>query len=157
MAQGKLRDHIELASLIAIVVSIVLLGYEIRQNTTAVRATALQQHFAQHTSLMLARMDNPELRNAITLARDGLDALENDQSSLYVPYAANVIRDHFIAYELMRSDLLPEAQWHTYRAALERSLHRSQGSRELWKQRRQEYPDGFRTMVDALVADAGSE
>jgi len=154
MPHGKLREHIELASLIAIVVSIVLLGYEIRQNTTAVRATALQQHFAQHTSLMLARMDNPELREAIALARNGLDTLENDRSNhvLYVPYAANVMRDHFIAFELMRSGLLPEAQWRTYHAALERHLMGSQGNRDLWQLRRQEYPAEFQTIVDTIVA-----
>ena len=159
MAQGKLRDHVELASLIAIVISIALLGYEIRQNTSAVQATALQQHFAQHSALMLARLDNPELRSAIDLARSGLEALAEDQNSasLYVPYTANVMRDHFIAFELMQSGLLPESQWRTYHAALERSLNRSKGSRELWDQRRQEYPDEFRLMVDSLVSAAESE
>jgi hypothetical protein len=159
MAQGKLRAYIEIASLIAIVVSIALLGFEIRQNTVAVRATALQQHFTQHTSLMLERMDNPALREAVGLARRGIDALENDpaKTALYFPYAANVMRDHFIAYELMRSGLLPERQWRTYYAALSRYLTGSRGNRELWKQRRDEYPADYQSIVDEIVRTAESE
>jgi len=56
MASGKWRDNVEIAGLVTIVISIVLLGYEIRQNTLAVQATALQQHFEQHTALVLARL-----------------------------------------------------------------------------------------------------
>ena len=75
MASEKWREYAEIVGLIAIVVSLLLLGYEIRQNTLAVQATALQQHFEQHTALMLARLDNSDLRASVTKGSKGLDAL----------------------------------------------------------------------------------
>ncbi len=154
MASRNWREYFELGGFVAIVVSLVLLGFEIRQNTLAVQATALQQHFEQNTALVLAKLDNPELRASIIKGSKGLDALTDEEIGLYGPYAANVMRNHFIAFELMRSGLLPESQWRTFQAALGRSLRRNRGYRELWNLRRDEYPEEFRKMADALVAEA---
>ncbi len=154
MAPRNRRESAELVGLIAIVVSLALLGYEIRQNTLAIQATALQQHFEQHTALILARLDNPDLRASLTKGSGGLNALTNKDLGLYGPYAASIMRNHFVAYELMRMGLLPESQWKTFQAALGRSLRWSLGNRELWKLRREEYPKEFQTMVDALVTEA---
>ena len=153
MASRNWRESVELVGLIAIVVSLVLLGYEIRQNTLAVQATALQQHLEQHTVFVLARLDNPDLSLSVHKSREGLDAMTVEDLRLYGPYATNVMRNHFVAYELMRSGLLPESQWRTFRAALRRSLERSLGARELWKLRREEYTEEFRTLVDTFVAE----
>jgi hypothetical protein len=154
MAPRNRRESAELVGLIAIVVSLALLGYEIRQNTLAIQATALQQHFEQHTALILARLDNPDLRASLTKGSGGLNALTIEDLGLYGPYTASITRNHFVAYELMRSGILPESQWQTFRAALGRHLGRSLGARELWELRREEYTEEFRTMVDALVAEA---
>ena len=54
----------------------------------------------------------------------------------------------------MQSGLLPESQWRTFEAALGRAVRRSIGHRELWKLRRDEYSEEFRTMMDTLVATA---
>jgi hypothetical protein len=42
MATRNWREIAELVGIFAIVVSLILLGYEVRQNTLAVRATAIQ-------------------------------------------------------------------------------------------------------------------
>lgn len=154
MASRNWRESAELVGLIAIVVSLALLGYEIRQNTLAVQATALQQHFEQHTALVFARLDNPDLLASVKKGSGGLNALTSDDLGLYGPYATSIMRNHFVAYELMRSGLLPESQWQTFHAALGRHLGWSLGARELWELRREEYTEEFRTMVDALVAEA---
>ncbi len=154
MASGKSREYVELGGFAVIIVSLLLLGYEIRQNTLAVQSTTLQQHLAQHTQLVLAKLDNSELRASILKGQKGLEALTDTDIGLYGPYAANVMRNHFVAFELMRGGLLPEFQWRTFRAALGRSLRRSRGDRELWALRRDEYSEEFQEMVDALIAEA---
>ena len=154
MASTKSRAYVELGGFVAIIVSLLLLVYEIRQNTLAVQTTALQQHFAQNTELVLAMLDNAELRASVLKGQKGLEALTDEDIGLYGPYAANVMRNHFVAFELMRSGLLPESQWRTFQAALGRSLRRSRGDRELWALRRDEYPKEFQEMVDALVTEA---
>ena len=154
MAAGDLREHIELAGLIAIVISLVLLGYEIRQNTLAVQSSALQQHFEQHTALILARIDSPELQASLERGSKGRDSLTEEDTRVWSAYTASVIRNHFVAYELMRSGLLPESQWRTFHAALGRTFKNSVGARQLWQERRAEYSDEFRAMADALVKKA---
>ena len=154
MESRQSRKYVELGGFVALIVSLLLLVYEIRQNTLAVQSTTLQQHFAQHTELILARLNNADLRASTVNGRKGLDGLTDEEIGLYGPYATNVIRNHFIAFELMRSGLLPESQWRTFQAALGRSLRRSRGDRELWALRRDEYPEEFQEMVDRLVADA---
>lgn len=141
----------ELVGLVAIIASLFLLMYEIRQNTISVQSTALQQHFDQHTSLMLARLDNSELRTASSKAADGLSALTVEELGLYGPYTTNVMRNHFIAFELMVSGILPESQWLTFRESLRRGLERSKGEREFWTDRRYEYTPEFQELVDDLV------
>ena len=154
MASRNWREHVELVGIIAIAVTLVLLIYEIRQNTLAVQSTTLQQHFAQHTELILARLSNAELRATMVKGQKGLETLTDEEIGLYGPYATNVIRNYFVGFEHMRSGLLPESQWRTFQAALGRSLRRSRGNRELWSLRRDEYPREFQDMVDALVTEA---
>jgi hypothetical protein len=148
-----MREYAEIAGIVAVVVSLGLVAFEIRQNTLAIQTSALQQHYEQHTALILARLENAELRTAVSNGNDGLAGLSDVDFALYGPYAANTMRSHFIAFELMRTGLLPEEQWRTFQAALGRMLDRSQGDRELWVLRRDEYPEEFRSMVDALVAE----
>lgn len=155
MSNRSIRDYAEIAGFVAVVVSLALVAFEIRQNTLAIQTTALQQHYEQHISLILARLENSELRTAISNGQNGLEGLSSTEFDMYGPYAANMMRSHFIAFELMRTGLLPESQWRTYQAALERMLVRSQGDRQLWALRRGEYPNEFRSMVDALIADNG--
>jgi hypothetical protein len=155
MSNRSIREYAEIAGIVAVVVSLALVAFEIRQNTLAIQTSALQQHYEQHTALILARLDNAELRTAVSNGNDGLAGLSNSDFSLYGPYAANMMRSHFIAFELMRTGLLPEAQWRTFQAALGRMLERSQGDRELWVLRRGEYPDEFQSLVDALIVEDG--
>lgn len=152
----KARDYVEYVGIAAVVASLLLLVFEIRQNTLAVQSTALQQHFAQHTNLILARLDNSQLQESIRRGAEGLDTLSDEDYGLYGPYASNAMRNHFVAFELMRSGLLPERQWKTFEAALGRSLQRSLGDRELWVLRRDEYPEDFRELVDRLISNAES-
>ena len=161
MQSEKLRQWAliaEIISAVAVVLSLIFLAFQIRDgtqqtalNTQAVQATALQQHFQQHTALVLAQITNPELDSTLTKGQDGLGALTSDERTNFIPFATSELRNHFVAYELMQSGLLPESQWQTFRGSLERSLGRSAGLREVWEIRRDDYPDGFRALVDALV------
>ena len=89
MASGKSRESVELGGFAVIIVSLLLLGYEIRQNTLAVQSTTLQQHFAQHTQLILARLDNSELRASVIKGQKGLEALNRSGTEQKRPSGPN--------------------------------------------------------------------
>jgi len=99
---------------------------------------------------------NAELVAILINGRAGLDVHSENEYARYGHFAINQMRNHFAAHELMRTGLLPSGHWQTFAAALERSMHRSKGVRELWSQRRDEYPEEFRKLVDDIAAKAAS-
>ena len=125
MQSEKLREWAliaEIISAIAVVLSLIFLAFQIRDgtqqtalNTQAVQATALQQHFQQHTSLILVQLTNPDLDATLTKGQEGLGTLTSDEISNFFPYATAELRNHFVAYELMQSGLLPDYQWEDLR------------------------------------------
>ncbi len=154
----------EIISAVAVVLSLIFVAIQIRDgtkqtilNTQAIQATALQQHFEQHSSLALAIITNPGLASVIFKGRAGLSVLSDEEVQIFAPFASNLIRNYFVGYELMRSDILPELQWRTFEASLGRALKRNTGYREFWESRRSDYPDEFRTLVDELVTRAEGE
>ena len=86
----------------------------------------------------------------------GLDAISEHEMAQYGPFVTNQMRNHFAAHELMQTGLLPSGHWQTFAAALERSMYRSNGVRELWAERRDEFPEEFRKLVDGIAARAES-
>lgn len=166
MANEKLQKWAlvaEIASAIAVVVSLIFLALQIKEgneqsrlNTEAVRASTLQEHLRQHSLYVLEQANNAELAAILVKGRAGLDALSEHDYARYGPFVTNQMRNHFAAHELMRTGLLPSGHWQTFAAALERSMHRSKGVRELWSQRRHEFPEEFRKLVDDIAARAES-
>ena len=153
----------EIASAVAVVVSLIFLALQIKDgneqaklNTEAVRASTLQQHLRQHSMYVLEQANNAELAAIIIKGYAGLDSLSQQELAQYGPFVTNQMRNHFAAHELMRTGLLPSGHWQTFAAALERSMHRSKGVRELWAQRRNEFPEEFRKLVDDIAAKAES-
>lgn len=154
MSTKSWREYLEIGGFAAIVASLLLLGYELRQNTLAVQATALQQHFEQHTGLVMAPVENADLRASLAAGAAGLDSLSDEHAGLFFPYWSSVIRNHFVAFELRRTGLLPDSQWRTFQEAFRRALRRNSGARQIWEMRRTEYPEEFRSMVDELIVRA---
>jgi hypothetical protein len=154
MKRKSLQRNIEIGGFLAIVISLILLAYETRQNTLAIQASALQQHFEQHITLVSAGLQNEQLRDAETKGLSGLEDLGIAETNLFVPYNWNIMRSNIVAFELKRSGMLPESQWRTFEAALARRLRRSQGARELWSIRKKEFTEEFQALVDGMIETA---
>lgn len=116
----------------------------------------LQQHLQQHSMYVLEQANNSELAAILIKAYVGLDALSPHEMVQYGSFVTNQMRNYFAAHELMLNGLLPQGHWRTFAAALKRSMHRSKGVRELWSQRRDEYPEAFRQLVDEIAVWAES-
>ncbi len=151
MKRKSLQRNIEIGGFVAIVMSLILLAYETRQNTLAVQASALQQHFEQHAALVSAGLENEQLRDADTKGLSGLENLDVSERNLFVPYNWNIMRSNFVAFELKQSGMLPESQWRTFEAALARRIKRSQGVRDLWSIRKKEFTEEFQALVDGII------
>ena len=154
----------EIISAVAVVLSLLFLAIQIRAsteqtilNTKAVQTAALQEHFAQHSAYILTLLENPEVITILIKGREDLDALNPEESTVFVMYLGNQMRQHFFGYELMKSGLLPERQWHTFEQALERELGRGPALSELWDGFRDDYPSDFQKLVDDKISKIASD
>ncbi len=154
MEGNKLNRWLTLGANFGVLIGLALLVFEIRQNTIAVQTSSVQQHADHHLALVLARLDNPELRALMIDVKDGLAGLPPDDN-LYHPYMGNLFRSHFLAFELMTSGLMPELQWRSFGTSL-KSILRSKGARELWKRRLEnapnDYSEEFNDFVNTYIA-----
>jgi hypothetical protein len=154
----------EIVSALAVVVSLIFLAYQVREganetalNTEAVQSTALLQFFEQHSELAFLTVLNAELRDVATKAKGGLENLTDEESGVFISLAGQRIRSYYVGYQMMRGGLLPEDDWRTFQESLGRLLIRNPGYAEVWKTRREDYPEDFQRTVDDLLLRAKGE
>lgn len=76
-----------------VIISLAMVAYEIRANTNAVVSQTVQSLAEQQGELALIGIDNPELREAFTLASlEGVEVLSDAQVSIMQWYYTGVMR-----------------------------------------------------------------
>jgi hypothetical protein len=111
----KLSDWASLAevvSAIAVVISILYLGYQIRENTNEVRASSRQQLISRAHSSVFALATNPELSEIVTKVSEG-SSLTPTELTQYGYLVRGVIYDVQEAYLLYLEGRLDEDYWTT--------------------------------------------
>ena len=79
-----------------VILSLLFVGFELRQNTNAVKATAIQEYasnFREHSALYI---NDPDMARIITLALTDFEKLNQrlDLSNAYSPKALNLLETH---------------------------------------------------------------
>ena len=74
------KESAEVLGVLGVIASMIFVGIEIRQNTDAVRGSTLQAVSQQSMDLVMAGIENPDLRLAFTASIEG--TLTRDQASL---------------------------------------------------------------------------
>jgi hypothetical protein len=76
-----------------VILSLAMVAYEIRANTNAVVSQTIQSLAGQQGELALIGIDNPDLRDAFSVAsRDGVAALSDDQVNILTWFYTGVMR-----------------------------------------------------------------
>ena len=78
---GRLRDVVEISGVLAVVLSLVFVGLELRQTAAAVRAAAFQSMTSDAHDVNLARAGTPELNVALRLWLEDAESLTVDQDN----------------------------------------------------------------------------
>ena len=147
MTRDKWKDALELVGILGIVGSLVLVAYELRQNTATARAQAT---FLVNTSLDSAYRARAQNSTLAQLIKDGHDAPET---------LTDVEREQFFAW--LRADLnSSEALWFFYQNGLIAeedfdgyrfsicSRLITDGGREYWAVEADFFASGFREVID---------
>ena len=84
------KEAAEILGVLGVIASMIFVGVEIRQNTNAVHGATLQAVSQQSLDLVMAGLDNPELRSAFAAAKRG--QLSPEQKNLMVWFLSAKLR-----------------------------------------------------------------
>ena len=130
MNTSKLADLSEILSSIAVVITLVVLILEVRNNTDEVRASTMTTIAGRTQEFTIAHMTHPEVERVWGKMTNGGDisADESQSANSLIVGALKIAEESYIAY---RNGRLDEDVWLT-RATLARAAMRHEQSRELW-------------------------
>jgi len=146
----------ELLGAIGVILSLVYLATQIRQNTKSLRAAAVDaaaDRFIETTRLL---SHNPELADLLEKGRSDYTALSGVQKRRFrLHYLASSLAFENM-FQKYREGLIPESQWEGIAGALRQTIGQA-GPRQAWTVIRSNLSPEFREYVDAMfeAADHG--
>jgi hypothetical protein len=152
MKLEKLSATAELVSSVAIVVTLLYLTVEVRQNTDALHAQSRQSVLTSAQTELFVALDHPEITKSM-IKPGPLTAEENIQIDAFLTAALRVREFSWLQF---RSGLIDEAQWNTELAVM-RSLLSSARSRLWWDKLGRSYVSAeFSEFLDGVISDLPS-
>ena len=121
----------EVVSAMAVVISLLYVGFQINQNTNEVRAANRQQLVSRSHSATLSTAASPELAGAVAKAGDG-STLTSLELSQYGYLVRSMLYDVQEAYLLYREGRLDEEYWNT-RAAIALAFMAQTPARDVYR------------------------
>ena len=151
----------EFVSSIAVVASLIYLALQIRLDskqtalqTKAIHATAFQNLIDHHSSIQTNIINNPELRNAVMMAREKPDEIDAESLLLYRMFVTQQLRSFHNAYHLLESGLIDQDQWKTLESNIKRVVTGRHFEEHWNNSAKSDYPEGFRDEIDRYRASA---
>lgn len=143
----------EIGSALAVVASLLYVGYEIQQNTKVSLASNRQAVATRAQDLALFSADIGINRLIFAPEGDDLELTESEANNL-TAYVGALLRSSEEAYLLYRDGMLDEEYWMT-RAGVMLTILRSGGARQVYFQTRDSgfYTDDFVDWVDKAIRD----
>lgn len=146
----SLRFTIEMAGLVAVVVSLGFVGLEIRQNTTAVKSATTQAVSDQAMALTLAIATDEHLPRLVEMMVNGTPRSDfdvEDGRRLQLAVIAGLRRQENL-YAQVQSGVLDSAALHN----VSFSFYRNPFVREYWAGNRDTFESGFARYWDGVIA-----
>lgn len=135
----------------AVLVTLVYLTVQTRQNTASVQANTRQAILDSDQQFLIKIIENPE----IYLSRYKPELSEQDKVRLgaYLVMFIRMRENNWLQY---RNGVLDQVTWDSYRSSIARVMSDSR-SRSWWQNYRQPFNSEFIAMVDELLASAPVE
>jgi hypothetical protein len=146
---GKLRAMVELVAAVAVLVGLIFVGLELRQNTDAVQAATLQSQTDASTEFLQLIAADADLARIVFQARGGGGQLsELDSFRNFMLVRARWIRIHN-AYLQWQRGTLSEDDWKTIESRICGSdLDGPAPYSSTWEDHRSTLSDGFVSFVE---------
>ena len=136
------KETAEVLGVLGVIASMIFVGIEIRQNTNAVHGATLQAVSQQSLDLVMAGLDNPELRSAFTAAFSG--RLSPEQRNLMVWFVSAKLRADENRFRQIELGILSES---TFLQLSNHAVYRTPYFAEYWAQSSNIYAADFQDIV----------
>ena len=149
MALEDLGNIGEFVAAVGVIVSLIYLAVQIRQNTKAVKVAAYQETVSASRELNLAVLTDPKLAE-LALRDDAIEAATGDDRRR-ISLLTNVFLQNFQSQFFQNQQgLLEDHIWSASRETLRRLAHRP-GFADWWQRTGFSYSSHFRKLVDELL------
>jgi len=139
----------QIVSAIAVVASLVFVGFQLRHATAAIRATSSQAHSGLYTDLVQSIIDNEDFARTWSAGLADPKALEEHEWVRFVAYASALFRLYESSRVQWLNGRLDEEHWHTIQRQAADFGHLP-GLQVAWKLRGHWFSPEFRAWFEGL-------
>ena len=141
----------ELVGGIAIIVSLIYVGLQIRQGTTAAQSATNQAFSAQYSEVMF-KLTEPDFREIWWRGKDGLKQLKGSEQAAYIAFIGAIMR-MYESFHLQRKAGTFDPQLFDSWMNQAIDLFGLQGARDYWEIRRHQFTPEFVEYLEAELAN----
>jgi hypothetical protein len=156
LKKANWREIAELVGIVAIVISLFLVAYELRQNTIASRQQAAATYAASARDLDLFVSGDSEISSIVfkSITRQDLSPEENFRLSNFYRSVLRTWQDTHYQYV---SETLDDEIWSAERRFMRRILIGDPGFRRFWRINQEIYTDEFQLLITQILEDIESD
>ena len=137
----------ELIGGVAIIVSLLYVGLQIKQGTDATHAAANQAFSAQYSEMIL-QIAKPEFREIFWRGITGLKNLQGSENAAFMSLMAAIFRTYETFFFERTEGRFTSKMWDGYAAQLN-DLYNNEGVREYWALRKHQFSDEFAAFLES--------
>ncbi len=149
MISDRSQSWLTLAANLGVIISILLLAYEINQSTNATIAAASEGLTEHSLAFMSARLDNSVVARATFKSRQGqqLDEFEHDQLVLLQHLNFRLFESAYLQY---RRGFYEQSEWGRYERIIASLMSENQYAIEMWNQTEGGWTTEFANEVERI-------
>ena len=151
MTLSDLGNLGEFISAVAVVISLLYLAGQIRQNTRTVRASVHHASSLAWNTLNLACGSDAAASSLLLRGSDDYSQLDRDERFRYTLIMRSVMGTHNDVFHQFRERLISEEVWAAHCRVIAATLARP-GAREWWERNRQLFSETFQQEISRLLA-----
>ena len=145
----------ELIGAVAVILTLLYLAAQIRQNTRSNQTAAIQMMSAQNAEwLTLLSQPGGAAKLFYIESSVGLNELSDEDSSRYVSLIIHMCRLYDTQYHLYKLDAIPEELWASSLVSLRRTME-SRAAQQSWMLTKDLFTTSFACLVEEVLAAQG--
>ncbi|MEO7602271.1 MAG: hypothetical protein ABIS39_03270 [Sphingomicrobium sp.] len=139
----------QIVSAVAVIASLIFVGFQLRQATAAIHATSSQAHSALYTDLVQCIIDNADFARIWSNGLSDPKSLSEEEWIRFVAYASALFRLYESSWVQWQHGRLEEEHWHTIEKQAVCFGHLP-GLKAAWQIRGGWFSPGFRAWFESL-------